>query len=166
MFHNPILYCMMNMSPIYILYVKHCLDFSFVFSASGVFCSGMYQPGCTGIFWPVEGTSQPVTISKKWKNPSSALCRKRTWVQALSRVSTCSLGLLAWGTDLKSWKGLMGCGSEHQSCPYKVTFQRLNIVAIAATHLRPEKWEKTLSDRGLSWLAWNTLPPWQKVEDQ
>jgi hypothetical protein len=31
----------------------------------------------------VEGTSQPFTISKKWKNPSSALDRKRTWVQAL-----------------------------------------------------------------------------------
>ncbi len=28
----------------------------------------------------VEGTCQPVTISKKWKNPSSALRRKRTWV--------------------------------------------------------------------------------------
>jgi hypothetical protein len=34
-------------------------------------------------FWPAEGTSQPVTISKKWKNPSSALRRKRTWIQAL-----------------------------------------------------------------------------------
>jgi hypothetical protein len=43
------------------------------------------------------------------------------------------------GTDLKSRKGLMGCGSEHQSCPYKVTFQRLNIVAIVAMHLPPDK---------------------------
>jgi len=30
----------------------------------------------------VEGTSQPVTVSKKWKNPSSTLGRKRTWVSA------------------------------------------------------------------------------------
>jgi hypothetical protein len=53
-----------------------------------------------------EGTSQPVTISKKCKNPSSALCMKRTWVQALQRFSTCSLSLLVSGTDLKSRKGL------------------------------------------------------------
>jgi hypothetical protein len=46
--------------------------------------SGRYQLGCcTGIFWPAEGTSQAVTISKKWKNPSSALRRTRTCVQAL-----------------------------------------------------------------------------------
>ncbi len=32
--------------------------------------------------WKV-GTSQPVTISKKWKNPSSALRRKRTCTQTL-----------------------------------------------------------------------------------
>ncbi len=50
--------------------------------------------------------SQPVTISKKWKNPSSAFSRKRTWVQALPRLSTCSLGLPASGRDLKSRKGL------------------------------------------------------------
>jgi hypothetical protein len=67
--------------------VKHCLDFSFVFSAplpawrnlfsaSGSFCGGRYQPGFTGIFCAVEGTSQSVTICKKWKNPSSALRRK------------------------------------------------------------------------------------------
>jgi hypothetical protein len=31
--------------------------------------------GCSD---PVEGTSQPVTISKKWKNLSSASRRKRT----------------------------------------------------------------------------------------
>ncbi len=42
--------------------VKYCLNFSFVFSAplpawrnlfsaSGIFCGGKYQPGCTGIFW-------------------------------------------------------------------------------------------------------------------
>jgi len=38
---------------------------------------GRYQPACHYF----------------WKNPSSALCRKRTWVPAL-------------GTDLKSWKGM------------------------------------------------------------
>jgi len=54
----------------------------------------------------VEVTSQPFTISKKWKNPSSALLRKRTWIQALPPLSTCSLSLLASGTDLKSQKGL------------------------------------------------------------
>ncbi len=76
--------------------VKHCQDFFFVFSAPLPTClkkpvfskldllRGRYQPDCTGIFWPDEGTSQPVlgsfdqmkvpaslpvTISKKWKNP-------------------------------------------------------------------------------------------------
>jgi hypothetical protein len=48
-----------------------------------MFCGGRYQPGCTGILWPAEGTSQAVTIFKKWKNPSSALRRTRTRVQAL-----------------------------------------------------------------------------------
>jgi hypothetical protein len=38
-----------------------------------------------------------VTISKKWKNPSSALCRKRTCIQVLPWFSICSL---------KSQKGL------------------------------------------------------------
>ncbi len=33
---------------------------------------------------PAKGTHQPVTISKKWKNPSSAFPRKRTGVQALT----------------------------------------------------------------------------------
>jgi hypothetical protein len=43
--------------------VKHCLDFSFVFSsplpawrnlfsASGIFCGGRWYPSCTGILWP------------------------------------------------------------------------------------------------------------------
>jgi len=62
-------------------HIKHCLDFSFVFSAplrawrnlfsaSVFFCCGSFQPGCTGIFWPAEGTSQPLPISKKWKIPA------------------------------------------------------------------------------------------------
>jgi hypothetical protein len=91
-----------------ILHAKHCLDFSFVFSAPlpawrnllsadrdflwwkvparlywGLLTSGRYQLGCTGVFWPVEGTSEPVTISKMWKNPSSALRRRRACTQAL-----------------------------------------------------------------------------------
>ncbi len=110
--------------------LKHYLDFSFVFSASlpawrnlfwasGIFCSGRYQPGCTGIFSPAEDTNQPVTISKKWKNPISALLRKRTWVQALPWFSTCYLGLPASGTDLKSWKGLYWGPSPIQKVPHK-----------------------------------------------
>jgi hypothetical protein len=58
-----------------------------------------------GDFTVAEGHGHPL-VSKKWKNPSSALCMKRTWVQALQRFSTCSLSLLASGTDLKSRKGL------------------------------------------------------------
>ncbi len=86
------------------IFVNHCLDFSFVFSAPlpaqrnlfsacGILCGGRYPPGCTGIFWLAESNSQHVTISKKWKNPSCALRRKRTWVPAS-------------GIDLKSRKGL------------------------------------------------------------
>jgi hypothetical protein len=101
--------------------VKHCLDFFFVFSpplpawrnlfsarfqhAQSSVVEGPDQPGCTGIFWPTEGASQPVTISKKWKNPSSSFRRERTWVQALLWFSTYSLGLPAWDTDLKSREG-------------------------------------------------------------
>jgi hypothetical protein len=63
-----------------------------------IFCGGRYQPGWSGIFWPTEGTSQPVIISKNWKNLSSALRRKRTWGEALLWFWTCSLGLPASGT--------------------------------------------------------------------
>jgi hypothetical protein len=41
------------------------------------------------VFSKREGTSQLVTISKKWKNPSSALRRRRTWVQALPWFEIC-----------------------------------------------------------------------------
>jgi hypothetical protein len=41
-----------------------------------------------------------------WKNPSSALSRKGTWVQALLWFLTCFLGLPALSTHLKSRKGL------------------------------------------------------------
>ncbi len=55
--------------------VKHCPIFSLVFlyplhawrnllSSSGIFHRGRYQPGCTGIFWPAEGTSQLVDLKK------------------------------------------------------------------------------------------------------
>jgi len=57
------------------------------------------------LYW--DFTNQPVTISKKWKNPSYVLRRKRTWVQALPWFSTCSLGLRASGADLKITEGLM-----------------------------------------------------------
>jgi hypothetical protein len=84
--------------------VKHCLDFFFVFSnplpawrnlfpASGIFCGGRYQPGSTGMFWPAEGDSQPLTTSKMWKNQGSTLRRKWTCVQALMWHPTYSLGL-------------------------------------------------------------------------
>jgi hypothetical protein len=75
--------------------IKHCLYFSFVlpawrnlFSANGIFCGGRYQPRYTGIFCPSKATGRPITISKKWKNPSSALLRKRTWVQVLPSFFT------------------------------------------------------------------------------
>jgi hypothetical protein len=93
-------------------YVKHCLDFSYVFSAplpawrNLSSASGRYQPSCTRIFWPAEGTSQPVTISKNWKNLSSALRRKKSSVQTLQWFSICSLRLPASVTYLKSRKGL------------------------------------------------------------
>jgi hypothetical protein len=81
--------------------IKHCLDSSFVFSAplpawrnlfsaSGIFCGGRYWPGCTRIFWPVEGTIQPVTISKKWKNPSSALGKEKDLSTSHSSIQSCS----------------------------------------------------------------------------
>ncbi len=87
--------------------VKHCLDFSFVFSspllawrnlfsASGIFCVGRYQPGCTGIFWPAEGTSQTVTISKKVKK--SELCF--TWDKDLSTGPSMIWDLFLRPTDL------------------------------------------------------------------
>jgi hypothetical protein len=82
----------------FLQHMKHCLDFSFVysvplpawrnlFSASGIFCGGRYQPGCTRIFWLVEGTCHYFLKVKK-----SQLCfrRKRTWVHALLWFSTCS----------------------------------------------------------------------------
>ncbi len=75
-------------------HVKHCLDFSFVFSALLHAWRNLFS--ASGIFWWEEGTSQPITISKKWKNSSSALHRKRIWVQALPWFSTCSLGLPVW----------------------------------------------------------------------
>jgi len=65
-----------------------------LFSATGIFCSGRYQPGYTRIFWLAEGTSQLVTISKKWKNPSSALRTKRTWAVILDLFSPPTQALL------------------------------------------------------------------------
>jgi len=58
---------------------------------------GRYQLGCTEIFWPAERTGQPVIISKKWKNPWSALPRKTTWLQAVPWFSNYSLRLAGLG---------------------------------------------------------------------
>jgi hypothetical protein len=49
---------------------------------------------------------QHLTISKKWKNLSSPLHRNGNLVQVVLWFLTCSLGLPALGTDLKSRKGL------------------------------------------------------------
>jgi hypothetical protein len=105
--------------------INPCLDFCFVFSAPlfvqrnlfsarGIFCSGRYQPGCIGIFWLVEGTSQPVIILKCEKIPALLYLEKgpEQWVQALPWFSTCSLGLPASGTDLTSPKGLYSAPSR------------------------------------------------------
>jgi hypothetical protein len=66
------------------------------------------DPLCTGF----------TLVFKKWKNPSSALHRKRTRVQALPWFLTCSLGLPASGTDLKSRKGLYSGPSPLLTTPY------------------------------------------------
>jgi hypothetical protein len=86
-------------------HVKHSLDFSFVFSAplparrnlfsaSGIFCGGGYQPGYTGSSdqWKVPAS---LSLFLKVKNSNSALCRKTTWAQVLPWFSTYYLGLLA-----------------------------------------------------------------------
>ncbi len=62
--------------------VKHSLDFSFVFSAPLLAWRNLFS--VSRLYWelpaPLERTSQPVTISKKWKNPSSASGRRRTCI--------------------------------------------------------------------------------------
>jgi len=54
-----------------------------LFSATGIFCDGRYQPGCTGIFWLAEGTCHYFLKVKK-----SQLCFtwKRTWVTCPSVI--------------------------------------------------------------------------------
>ncbi len=115
-------------------YVKHCLDFSFVFSAPlrawrnlfsarGIFCGERYQPGCTGILRPAS-----LSLFLKGEEISAlALHRKRTLVQALPRFSTCSLELPASGTDLKSCRGLYVGPSRIQNTQtrFKHTFDGL-----------------------------------------
>ncbi len=145
------------------LHGKHCLDFSFVFSAllnawrnlfsaSKIFCRGRYQPSYTRNFYWVEGTSQPFTISKKWKNPSSALPRKRTWIQALPPLSTCSLSLLASGTDLKSQKGLYWCPSPIHNNLQLIVWIRSSLQHICS-FLRCEGWFQKLQPSGVSNLC-------------
>ncbi len=67
--------------------IKHCLDFSFVFlpeetcfQQAGSFAVEGTSRAVPRIFWPAEGTSQPVTVSKKWKNPSSLFVYEMTGV--------------------------------------------------------------------------------------
>ncbi len=73
--------------------IKHCLDFSFVFSAP-LHClkkpvlskRDLLRWKVPAMYWDLLTSgkvSQPLTISIKWKNLSSALRRKRTWVHAL-----------------------------------------------------------------------------------
>ncbi len=74
-----------------------CLPEETCFQQVGSFCGGRYQPGCTGIFWPAEGTSQPVTISKKVKK--SELCF--TWDKDLSTGPSMIWDLFLRPTDLR-----------------------------------------------------------------
>jgi len=95
--------------------VREALPLFFLCIFSSLTCLTCFQQAGSSA---VEGTSQDIPGSsadrkglaglslflKSEKNPSSALRRKRTWVQALPSFSTCFLGLSAWGTDLKSRK--------------------------------------------------------------
>jgi hypothetical protein len=93
------------------MFVKHRLDFSFVFSAplrtcleKPVFIKGdllLWKVRRARLYWDLltslKVTSEPVTMSKKWKNPSSALPRKRIWVKALLLYLSCSI--YHWGSN-------------------------------------------------------------------
>jgi len=115
--------------------VKHCLDFSFVFSVplpaarnlfsgSPIFCGERYQPGCTGIFWPAEGTSSMSLFLKNWKNQSSPLHRKWTLVQVLLWFLTCSRGLLASGR-FQVMEGPVLRPFSYTKCPLEQAFNVL-----------------------------------------
>ncbi len=73
----------------YILHIKHCLDFSFVFSAPLTAWRNLFSATRDLPRWKVpirlyqQKVPQPAChfFSKKWKNLSSALRKKRTWVQ-------------------------------------------------------------------------------------
>ncbi len=86
--------------PGFFLCIFSSLTWRNLFSASRIFCSWRYQPGCTGIFWPA-GWYQPA-CHYFWKVKSS---QRRIRVQALRWFSTSSLSLPALGTHLKSRKG-------------------------------------------------------------
>jgi len=94
------------------VYIQHRLSFPFsgplpacrnLFSSTQIFRRGRYQPGWTGILWPVEGNSQPVTISKKWKNQRAALRRKKAYTQALLKSISCHV--FQWqNSKMSIWK--------------------------------------------------------------
>jgi hypothetical protein len=88
-----------------------------LYSASGILCSGRYPPGSTGIFWPAEGTSQPVTISKKWKKiPALLYVGKGPEYRPFRDFRPVPLAYRPRsGTDLKSQKGLYSAPSQRQN---------------------------------------------------
>jgi hypothetical protein len=69
-----------------------------------IFCSGSYQPGCTGIFWPAEGTTGLSLFLKSEKFPALLYAGKGPEYRPFM-IWTCSLGLLASSIDLKSHEG-------------------------------------------------------------
>ncbi len=101
--------------------VKHCLVFSYVFSAHLPEETCFQQAGSSA----VEGTSQALLGSSDQRMVPASLslflkseklpALKRTQVQALPWFSTYSLGLPASGTHLKSRKGLYSGPSPVQN---------------------------------------------------
>ncbi len=104
---------------------------------------------------------QHVTISKKWKNLSSALHRKGTLVQVLLWFLTCSLGLLASDTGLKSWKGLYSGPSPIQNAHWSRHSMFWNDTCCFSFFLSSEYWLHTLwpknSVQHFLWMKAETL---------
>ncbi len=80
----------------------------------------------------MDGSSEPVTISKMFKNPSSSLRRKRTWVQALSWFSPYSLGLRHRSQITEGWPVLR---------PFSYTKYSLKIFSVVVA--RPKSRSKS-----------------------
>ncbi len=98
--------------PGFFLCIFSSLTWRDLFWASRIFCGWRYQPGSTGIFWPADGTSQPVTISEKWKAPSF----ERDPRTGPSVIFDLFPRLTGWGRYLKSRKGLYSGPSPVQNC--------------------------------------------------